>query len=452
MVITEFAVDIDPVQGRIAQPQAVEAQDRVVQSKGRNAFALAAAGLVLFTASCGLDEIQNAGSSQDIKETSVEKECADLEFADAASDAVKYNPTAFLPKSGGADNPDDARSYVQSLFNANGPLAGNGDKASLAAVMATVGTPARDGAGTNPNYDYVGTFSTIMAKYSAADGLAAAREDCKQLNDTMSQTAEYNPNWAQKGETITEFAAVRDINNPLEENRYNVIGMETREVVSIDTIRGVELSLQETEKGLDGFTSILISTNSEGEFDGRMFAKGVTAGEVSVNPEAETEDLGITPEGKQVNVKTLPNGDVLVKIKNERGEIEESVIPKQEFGGGTGPAAGNQGKPNGKGPGGEGPECDANAEGDCKGPAGGVTPVNPGPGPGPEGPGPEGPGGTTTTTTPRGTTTTVPRSTTTTTMPRTTTTTTPRTTTTTTPTTTTTLPKGSVITIPGAPR
>ncbi len=170
--------------------------------------------------------------------------------------------------------------------------------------------------------------------------------------------------------------------------------------------------------------------------EGRLLIP-VTAGDengtTNFDPNSPTEELSFTTkEGNEVTVTTMPNGDKKVTTTTPEGKVTEKVTTIANLGGGTGPAAGNQGEPNGKGPGGDGPECDANAEGDCKGPAGGVTPENPGPGPGPEGPGPEGPGpegpGTTTTTQK------------------------PTTTTTQKPTTTTTTPKGSVITIPGSPR
>jgi hypothetical protein len=210
-----------------------------------------------------------------------------------------------------------------------------------------------------------------------------------------------------------------------------------KEVLSVT---GVNLEDVEPNNGaIDGFW---IKTD-QGELpvvmtaDGRVLISktvGTEQNPTTLDPNGEPQ-VSVNEEGQPIEVRLLPNGEV--ETKNlETGEVT------------TGPTGGNVGQPNGSGPNGSGPICGVPGTGDCEGPAGGVTPTNPGPGTTPGTTQPPRPT-TTTTQPPRPTTTTTqpPRPTTTTTQP-------PRPTTTTTqpprPTTTTT-PKGPEVTIPGAP-
>lgn len=336
--------------------------------------------------------------------------CDDLTDASSANHATGYNHKDFLPKAGEVTDKEKAQTYIERLFNSNGPLAGKGDYASLAAIMAVVVEPAHDGVAANPNYDYVGAFNDKIASYSAEGGTSLARKDCKQAFDTLVQVASYDDNWAQLGETVTAINAMRGSDN-------NIIGMSLEKVVTLNTLGGIVLRLRTTSKGIDGFTDVLISTNKDGNYDGRLFVKGLTKGD------------GGTPD-------VTGKAKVPAKPKQQKGKAQSGGNTN------TGTNEGNKGTGGSAGPKGTNPE--AGPGGTTDSPAvggGGGNETTPGTTPEIKNPGPEETTPTTTTRPPTTTTrppTTTTRPPTTTTRPPTTTTRPP--TTTTRPPTTTTIP------------
>lgn len=339
------------------------------------------------------------------------EQCDKFEGADAAANGSKYLSEAFLPK-GKVENNKQAMEYIHELFDKNGPLAGEGDIASLAAIMAAVVEPANDGVVTDINYDYFATFQNRIAAYQGKDGQDAAAKDCKTAWDTLTQVAEYDGNWAQKGEEVTEFVAVRDVENEDEALQNRIIGMNFSKGATNETLKGIALELRGTSKELDGFVEVLITE------DGRIFVKGITAGEGG-----NVTNNGETPEGTQPDTTEVPDGET----PGEEGD----ATPNETNGTGegqtqTGGAAGPNGENPEAGPGGTTPSP-ANG--------GGGTTTTPGTTPGTTGTTTPGGGGTTTTTRP--------------TPPSSSTTTTPSTTTTTRPTTTTTRPVDVCPNLPG---
>lgn len=292
--------------------------------------------------------------------------CDSFEDANAASDASKYNtPQAFFPKTGEVEKADQVREYVQALFNENGPLAGNGDEHSLAAIMSMVVIPAHDGAVANTAFDYVGAYNGKIAAYQGENGKKVAVEDCKQAWATLNQVAELDDNWAQKGEIVTEIQAVRDIANPDKARQNDITGMTLVEAPSIDTIRGIKFKLGKTSKDLDGFIEVLLSTNQDGSLDGRAFVKGVSEGNVSLDSNGAPV-VSITNEaGQTIEIKPLPNGQV--EFTNlETGEVS------------TGPAPGNTDTGGSAGPDNTNPEAGPDGVTDSPATGGGTPTTHPG--------------------------------------------------------------------------
>lgn len=323
------------------------------------------------------------------QETGKPVDCDTSNFANVSARPNEYNDTAFLPHTDKLGNNDEASQYVLSLFDQNGPLAGQLDPVSLAAIEAVAVVPSHDGVATNPDYDYVKTFKDKYAAYSQSDGgLELAKKDCVVARDTLVQTGQFNGTWAVKGETVTLFKALRDTNNQDVAKRYNIIDMKPVKVVTQDTLGGVEFTVRASNKGIDGFISILLTK------EGDLYIKGFTEG----------QGTGTAP-------------------------IENNQAPAGEPTAETGPNQGNRATGGAAGPNGANPEAGPN----------GVTnsPANGGNG----GAGTTvtvGSGGTTTTTTGGGTTTTTTGGGSSTTTTNTTSTTQPSTTTTTSPSTTTT--------------
>lgn len=350
---------------------------RTIMSAG----ALVAVGGLAALGLTGLESGSSDKSAEKAPATAAEaqKQCDNLQFNDIASDASKYHSEAFLPEAHNVDNQDKTRTYINKLFG-SGPLAGKTDVASLATVMAVVVQPAHDGAAADPNYDFTGQWFNNMARYTSNGGAEAASKDCNQAYKTLTQVASYKKGWAQPGETVTEFQAVRNKDN-------RIVGIKPVKIETLGSLSGIELELRQTSKGLDGFTPVLISTTENGGWDGRLFVKGITKGESGA------------------------------AVKFDEKAIAKTNNQKSTTGGGqVGNNQGNQGTGGSAGPNGTNPEA---------GP-GGVT-TSPGGG-----------GGEGTTTTTRGTTTTTTHPTTTTSRPPVVTTTLPPTTTTTGPPTTTT--------------
>ncbi len=208
------------------------------------------------------------------QETGQPVDCNSSEFANVSARPNEYNATAFLPHTDKLGNDDEASKFVLSLFDQNGPLAGQLDPVSLAAVEAVVVVPSHDGVATNPDYDFVKTFKDKFAAYSQADGgLDLAKKDCVTARDTLVQTGQFNGTWAVKGETVTLFHALRDTDNQDAAKKFNIIDMKPVKVVTQDTLGGVEFTVRATNKGIDGFISVLLTK------EGDLYIKGFTEGQ-----------------------------------------------------------------------------------------------------------------------------------------------------------------------------
>ncbi len=333
--------------------------------------------------------------------------CNTFENANAAADASKYNQNSFLPN-GKLNSNSSANSYVHNLFGSKGPLAGNGDLGSLAAINSVLTIPASKGV-VNPNsYSYQDAFASSVASFNSGNGGKEAQDKaCKQAFVTMTEDGNWNNNWAGAGQVVTEIIPTRNTkNNQIQTGSGTDLVM--RQVHLTGALNGVEFKSRTPNQ--KGYTPVLITNQ------GNIFIQGVLSIEgsaknndqgknVDTNAASSGETIYIKPNGTQVIVKTGPNGEKTIISTSPNG-VTTVTTPGGSGSGGSG----NGGGGSGSGSGGSG-----NGGGGSGSGSGGSG---------------NGGGGTTTTTSPEG-------STTTTTVPETTTTTT-----TSPPTTTTTLPKG----------
>ena len=324
--------------------------------------------------------------------------CNTFENANAAADASKYNQNSFLPN-GKLNSNSSANSYVHNLFGSKGPLAGNGDLGSLAAINSVLTIPASKGV-VNPNsYSYQDAFASSVASFNSGNGGKEAQDKaCKQAFITMTEDGNWNNNWAGAGQVVTEIIPTRNTKN----NQIQIgsgTDLVMRQVHLTGALNGVEFKSRTPNQ--KGYTPVLITNQ------GNIFIQGVLSIEgsaknndqgknVDKNAASNGETIYIKPNGTQVIVKTGPNGEKTIISTSPNG-VTTVTTPGGSGSGGSG----NGGGGSGSGSGGSG----------------------------------NGGGGTTTTTSPEGSTTTTTVPETTTTIPTTTTTTSP-------PTTTTTLPKG----------
>ena len=333
--------------------------------------------------------------------------CNTFENANAAADASRYNQNSFLPN-GKLNSNSSANSYVHNLFGSKGPLAGNGDLGSLAAINSVLTIPASKGV-VNPNsYSYQDAFASSVASFNSGNGGKESQDKaCKQAFVTMTEDGNWNNNWAGAGQVVTEIIPTRNTkNNQIQTGSGTDLVM--RQVHLTGALNGVEFKSRTPNQ--KGYTPVLITNQ------GNIFIQGVLSIEgsaknndqgknVDTNAASNGETIYIKPNGTQVIVKTGPNGEKTIISTSPNGVT--TVTTPGGSGSGSG-GSGNGGGGSGSGSGGSGN------------------------------------GGGTTTTSPERSTTTTTVPETTTTVPHTTTTTYPETTTTTTPsTTTTTLPKGS---------
>lgn len=261
----------------------------------RNALCSGVAGLAMLAVACS-----NVGKSvpgpKSIAEVTAEA-CANSEFGAEINNRDNYLTTAFLPKaSKPLTSKDDVSKHVGGWFDQDGPLGGGKiDTASLAAVTAVIVEPAHDGAAAKLDYNYLEGYRAAAARYAdPQNGLASARKECAAAANTLRQTAELNPNWAQKGETVTRFVPVRDLNNPDPAKRNQIVGMKLEKIETLGTLGGIEFKLRDTSKKLDGFISVLVADN------GDMFVKGFTVGEGG-SAAGAAQEAGSSNESQQTS-------------------------------------------------------------------------------------------------------------------------------------------------------
>ncbi len=260
--------------------------------------------------------------------------CENLHFGQSAANASNYNSDAFFPNTTVA-TPEDAKQYVLNLFSKDGPLAGDTQMESLGAAMSTVVEAAHQGGFENTNYDYIDHFNKALGRYKGNGGRDRAVSDCKEAFNTLIQDVGYNDNWANSGETVTEFAAVRD----KQSNDVAATTMFRGIVKQGVTLKGVEFKLRTTSKGENGYLSVLISTNSEGVENGTIFIKGLTVQQFNgksqtnhgKNPAKKQHELHQANTGSQV---ASGLGGVIVR-RSSNGQLTLSSA-----GGGSGVGAG----------------------------------------------------------------------------------------------------------------
>jgi len=288
--------------------------------------------------------------------------CDNLEFDNAAADASSYNSDAFLPSTT-VDTPEGAKQYVFNLFSDHGPLAGKGDMESFAAMMSTVYGASHQGGFENTNYDYIDQFNKALGRYQGVDGRDRARDDCKNLFNTLTQDVGYNDNWANSGETVTQFAAVRDNGD----NHITGATMFRGTVKEGVTLEGVEFKLRTTSKGENGYLSVLVSTNSKGVENGTIFIKGLTVQQFNgksqtkqgKNPAKRTHELHPSNHGQQqiasglghIMVRRSSNGGLVLSSGTSSSQEQQSG---QSTGGSSTPSGRNHGGKNHSGTGSEG--------------------------------------------------------------------------------------------------
>jgi len=271
------------------------------------------AGAVVLALSIGGYELFKGGNNESANanqgnipvlvgsETQADANCSTLELGNAANNQAEYNQHAFLPAEQVTD-PEDAKQYVLNLFSANGPLAGkNADPASLAAIMATIVTPAHEKGFINTNYNYGAEWNNSYSSYTQNDSqtnLANARRDCAEAVTTLTQDVGYNPLWAKSGDTVTRFTALRDNSNNITNAELDTGPIDT-------TLEGIEIAPRATSKNENGYNSVLISTNSQDIPNGTIYFKGYKPEQVSGSTNTST---GTKPITTKPQYKQLPKG------------------------------------------------------------------------------------------------------------------------------------------------
>lgn len=222
----------------------------------------------------------------------VDQACDTAKFAELSNNADQYVQEAFLPKTDKLDSNEDVESYLNTIFNA-GPLGTEIDETSAAAIQAAIVVAANDGQVKLDGYNYVQTFADKVAAYRAPGGLEAAQTDCSTAYATLVQTGEYNANWAQAGETVTEIQTIRN-------DAYETIGMNLVQGATLDTLSGAEFKLRESSKEIDGFNEVLITK------DGRMFVKGVSSASIEI---ADGQPVEMSPEDTAEGIAASADSD-----------------------------------------------------------------------------------------------------------------------------------------------
>ncbi len=287
----------------VPQVQAQEQKGRF--NLGRNRLIAVGTTVLALGAGAGVFAYEHSSRAEaDVPSVSTAEagqNCADLSFSsETGSNSSIYNSEAFLPKPGAVENQDDAKKYVTNLFGKEGPLAGKANKRSLATFMSAVVKPAHDGKAVNPNSNYAESYNRSLASYDAEGGLVVAQADCKQAYETAVQVSSYTDKWVSNGSTVTEFTAIRDKDN-------NIVDMKlTKRVIGQD-LKGILLRFNDTTRGLDDFTEVLISTNDG--LEGNMYVKGSTVGQGG-KPTPNTSEVTVPAKANQQkqNQKNQANG------------------------------------------------------------------------------------------------------------------------------------------------
>jgi hypothetical protein len=272
--------------------------------------------------------------------------CNTLAFDNAAADATKYESDAFLPRNDVSGH-NDVAPYVtgkDGLFTS--PLGGKADEGSLAAVMAVITDRATDkSAAVDPNYSYTDHFNRDLADFNGTNGTEVGKQDCEKTYPLLSQIADFNGDWARKGEKVTQFVAVRNGQN-------QIVGFRLKAEIASGTMTGIEFAYSPSDKNVAaGFPSVL-EDNA-----GRLFVKGFVPDESGKNGEGKPTP---TPSPSENNQNNRNQNNSQGGTGNGQGSGGGVNVGKQgcgtggeNCGGGAGSGNGNQG-PTGSGTGGSG--------------------------------------------------------------------------------------------------
>ena len=276
--------------------------------------------------------------------------CADLSFANAAANPVTYNADAAFPR---PDKPikseSDVQPYIASLFDKNGPLAGQGDASPIALAKAIIDIPARDKQVFDPNRSVIADYDKTIAAYSVPKtGIKVAAADCVLLADTLRQTASYSVRFAAAGAKLVKYRIDRGTN-------YKVTGVTTTNVGAKDDLSGIKFTLPETAKGLDDFGAVYLATTPGHE--GEIYVLGSVVAPQSSKNSLNQNGQKLTPAEKSkvfatikaaAGGKTTSNtGGVTGGTNGNTGKTGTSVgtVPENKQGPAGGTASGSGATP-----------------------------------------------------------------------------------------------------------
>lgn len=317
-------------------------------------------------------------------ENSAEANCNNLTLDNNLNNTDVYNSDAFFPNTT-VTNQNDAKRYILDLFSSNGPLAGHASPNALAAILATVVNPATEKGFVKTHWDYLAEYNSALSRYTGANATENASADCKKALKIIVEDVSFNTDWANPGETISQFAAVR------------ADGKIVDAALNTGTVKqkfsGIELKLLETSKNQNGYLSVLISTNTPGVENGTMYIKGLTQAQTG----AANVQTSHKPQTTRPFNKPQPHGsanglsgNIVTRSANNNqnqnvqvsggGNVTQGHHPENQSGPNTGTKIGPHN--NGKSP---------VSRGHAPTPSGGSGGGNIGSGPGPEGTSPGGP-------------------------------------------------------------
>jgi hypothetical protein len=214
---------------------------------------------------------------------SPDEQCDDFQSSFAAANPALYNAEAFAPKAENVSNADQAKNYVNHLFDENGPLAGKGDIESLAAFMSTIVLPAQQGAVNPADYNYKEAYIQRVQTYQTPQGREQAVKDCKIAFNTLIQEVGYEDAWLRPGAPVTMFAAVRGDQNRIESAQFRP------GVVADEPLSAIVFKLRESSKGLKGATEVGLLSDGTLVLNGVRFVKEEGAKEAKAKGEAKAE-------------------------------------------------------------------------------------------------------------------------------------------------------------------
>ncbi len=251
-------------------------------------------------------------------------ECTSLSFANAAADSQKYLAGAAFPKNE-VDSPEAVKKYINSLFDADGPVAGKADAASIAIAVAAVTLPAQDKKVFDSKRSIINSYDTTTAGYGGPNGVKTAVEDCVKTKKVFTEVAGYNPNWLGKGGRAILLKANRGSGNV-------ITGFSPTNVVAAKQLGGVELTFRSSNSdNIDDFGSILIANGTNG---GELYVTGTVVEPQTSKESVKQDGQKLTPAQKQEAVKTIQTDQK--KTNESSGNGAGGNTPNDQPNGSTG--------------------------------------------------------------------------------------------------------------------